>query len=213
MITGILLNTIYQNIQNGFLRQKDDLLFIHSTYTNAIFAVGLLIVFFILWFRFYLAENSFRFYSLKIKYLVLAVAVFCLTNIFAVTDMFSYSVIREEGLYVRENILSKTEFLGWDKVENVSVKYNYGTGKHKNKVYFHYYINIYDDSKIDLRYSEEFRKWEKVIFIDDYLKSKGINFKRYTIDNDIYIKLIMEYNNEFNGNADKVFKKIFFFEK
>ncbi len=208
-ITTLSLSIIYQNIQSGLLRHNYDLLIIHSKYTNAIFAVGLINVFFILWFRIYTAESSFKVRSIKVKYLVLAVLFFCMTNIFAVVDMFSYSVIRDDGLYIRENIFSKTEFFDWGKIKNASIEYNYGTGKHRNNVYFHYFLNLPDERKIDLKNSEEFRNWEKVIFIDDYLKTKGMKFNRYSIDNDTYKKLLVEYESEFNYNADKVFEKIF----
>lgn len=213
IITAIPLEIIYKNIQNKLFRQNGDLLFMHSKYTNAIFTVGLIIVLFILCIRIYTSESNLKIFSFKIKYSVLAVVIFCLINMFAVIDMFSYSVIRDEGLYVRENIFSKTEFLDWDKVKSVSVEYNYGTGKQKNKVYFSYYLNLYDRRKIVLSNSEEFRKWEKVIFIDDYLKTKCMNFNRYTIDNEIYMKLLIGYNSEFDGNADKVFSKIFSLKK
>ncbi len=44
-----------------------------------------------------------------------------MTNIFAVVDMFSYSVIRDDGLYIRENIFSKTEFFDWGKIKNINI--------------------------------------------------------------------------------------------
>ncbi len=75
-ITTLSLSIIYQNIQSGLLRHNYDLLFIHSRYTNAIFTVGLIIVFFILWFRIYTAESSFKVRSIKVKYLALTVLFF-----------------------------------------------------------------------------------------------------------------------------------------
>ena len=51
LMTAFPLSILYKYIQNGLLRRKDDLLFIHSTYSNAIYIVGLFIFFYVIWLK------------------------------------------------------------------------------------------------------------------------------------------------------------------
>lgn len=195
---------LFENIQRDLFHTANDILFIHSKITNAIIPVGLLLCFGVYWMPFDHLK-----YKKYLKHLTMIV-LFVITLMISFVNIFTYSAVNEQNIIIRKNIMEKTKRYVWTDVNSAEINYSYGKDKHRNKfVIFNYYLKLNDGSKISFRNSEDFRDYDKVMDVTEFLTSKGIKIKKADISYKDFYLIVSNYKDEYGQNTEKMFKDLY----
>lgn len=199
---SIPLAKIFGSIQKDLFYSSTDVLFMHTKITNAIMPIGILICIGVFWIFYY--------NKAEIKKYLIIIALFIITLLVAFVDIFSYSAIGHKGITIRKSIVEQEKHYAWENISFASIDYSYGKNKYGEKyVIFEYYLTLSDGNKISLRRSEEFRTYDKVMEITEFLKSKGITINKAEINSEDLDLIVSNYQDEYGQNTEKMFRELY----
>lgn len=193
----LFISNFYYKFQNTMFSNADELLFVHDSLSLIIifFSPGIILFCIILHIR---INTSIKIMRVKI-FLFIPIVVFIISLFVLTLQFFKYTGISNEGISVRNGILSSSKNYTWSDVTDVEVSYELG---YKNRIDIHYDIHLNDGTIVNAHDSEDF--FSKIVNLDNFIKNKGIKIIRSNIKPSDY----GEFDYVFHGDRMKVILSI-----
>lgn len=122
-------------------------------------------------------------------------------------DMFSYTAIYDNEIIVKENIIKDDKKYKWSEVDYLNTDYYY-VNRHKTwYADFSCVLIMRDGYEIDLKNSQQFKLYDKVLYFMKSLKVKGIKINRRNINSIKFNDLCKDSN--FKRYATVIFSELF----
>ncbi|NRT73824.1 hypothetical protein [Clostridium beijerinckii] len=193
----LFISNFYYKFQNTMFSNADELLFVHDSLSLIIicFSPGIILFCIILHIR---INTSIKIMRVKI-FLFIPIVVFIISLFVLTLQFFKYTGVSNEGISVRNGILSSSKNYTWSNVTDVEVSYELG---YKHKVEIDYNIHLNDGIIVNAYNSEDF--FSNIVNLDNFIKNKGIKIIRSNIKPSDY----GEFDYVFHGDRMKVILSI-----
>ncbi|NRT73823.1 hypothetical protein [Clostridium beijerinckii] len=161
------IGDFYYKLQKSVFSNANTLLFIHDKLSELITVSSPIIILCCIVLNIKIS-TSIRIMKIKI-FLFISILVFIISLLILVFQFFKCTDISNEGIFVRNGMLSSNKNYTWSDVTDVEVSYELG---YKHKVEIDYNIHLNDGTIVNAHDSEDF--FSNIVNLDNFIKIKGL---------------------------------------